>query len=77
MQDVVEEHIEGKISVDERVSIMENNISDIENARKTLRQESPWSSDTKVSTDFLDPLFDSFYNHLNLPNLMQKPIITL
>jgi hypothetical protein len=39
---------------------------------QTLRKGSPWSPDTKVSDDFLDPLFAAFYSSLDLPNLMRK-----
>jgi ABC-type taurine transport system ATPase subunit len=31
-----------------------------------------WWHDTKVSDDFLDPLFESFFAKLHLPNLMRK-----
>ncbi|MYG00609.1 AAA family ATPase [Candidatus Poribacteria bacterium] len=69
---IVEEQVEGNLSTDECISIMEDRITEIENARETLGQESPWSADTKVSTDFLDPLFASFFEHIKLPNLIQK-----
>ncbi len=69
---IVEEQGGEILSADECVSIMEDKITEIENARETLGQESPWSADTKVSTDFLDPLFASFFDHFKLPNLMQK-----
>jgi len=39
---------------------------------ETLRKGSPWSADTKVSDDFLDPLFETFFKKLGLPNLMRK-----
>ncbi len=39
---------------------MEEAISEIENARRVLGQTSPWDGDTKVSEDFLVPLFRSF-----------------
>ena len=42
------------------VSTMEKAIDEIENARATLGESSPWSPDTKVSDDFLDPLFNPF-----------------
>ena len=54
------------------VSTMEERITEIENARATLRQESPWSPDIKVTDDFLDGLFETFFEKLELPNLMQK-----
>ena len=33
-------------------------------ARTVLRQESPWSPDIKVTDDFLDPLFETFFEKL-------------
>ena len=54
------------------VSTMEETIDEIENALETLGRGSPWSPDTKVSDDFLDPLFESFFNKLGLENLMRK-----
>lgn len=47
-------------------------IRQIESAMATLGKGSPWSPDTKVSDDFLDPLFDLFFKDLDLPNLMRK-----
>lgn len=63
---------EDPIFVADWVSKMEDTIEEIENALVTLGKGSPWSADVKVSTDFLDPLFASFYKRLKLPNLMQK-----
>ena len=54
------------------VSTMEEAIDEIEKALATLGKGSPWSPDTKVSDDFLDPLFDSFFKKLGLENLMRK-----
>jgi len=54
------------------VSKMEDAIEEIENALITLGKGAPWSPDIKVGTDFLEPLFKSFYSRLNIPNLMQK-----
>lgn len=51
---------------------MEEAISQIQAAMETLGKGSPWSPDTKVSDDFLDPLFENFYKRLSLPNLMRK-----
>jgi len=33
---------------------------------------SPWSNDANASDDFLDPLFQRFFEHLSLPNLLRK-----
>ena len=54
------------------VSTMGERITEIENARATLRQVSPWSPDIKVTDDFLDGLFENFFEKLEMPNLMQK-----
>lgn len=51
---------------------MEESISEIEKAMQTLGKGSPWSPGTKVSDDFLDPLFENFYRRVGLPNLMRK-----
>lgn len=51
---------------------MEASIQQVENAMATLGKGSPWSPDTKVSDDFLDPLFENFFRGLDLPNLMRK-----
>ncbi len=54
------------------ISVMEERITEIEKARETLGQESPWSPDIKVTDDFLDRLFETFFEKLEMPNLIQK-----
>jgi ABC-type hemin transport system ATPase subunit len=51
---------------------MEQTIAEIEAAMAKLRKGSPWSPNTKVSDDFLDPLFESFFEKLGLRNMMRK-----
>lgn len=51
---------------------MEEAIAEIEQALKTLGKGSPWDATTKVSDDFLNPLFESFFKKFGMPNLMQK-----
>jgi len=51
---------------------MEKAIEDVESAMKTLGKESPWSGATKVSDEFLGPVFEKFFKALKLPNLMSK-----
>ena len=62
----------GPLFSDIWATTMETIIVEIEKARVTLRQESPWSSDIKVTDDFLDPLFEVFFEKLELPNIMRK-----
>jgi ABC-type arginine transport system ATPase subunit len=51
---------------------MEGAIEEIAGALKALGKPDPWSPDIKASDDFLDPLFNRFYEKLGLPNLTQK-----
>ena len=62
----------GPLFVDDWSSTMENTIKEIEDALVTLGKGPPWSSDTKVSTDFLEPLFAAFFKKFGLPNLIEK-----
>ncbi len=55
-----------------RALAMRESISEVVEAMKTLDRGSPWDLDTKVSDDFLAPLFKTYYSKLNLPNLMEK-----
>lgn len=53
---------------------LEEQITKFENALATLTlgKESPWSPNIKVTDDFLDPLFATFFQDIGLPNLMEK-----
>ena len=62
----------GSLFASQWVSTMEATIAEVENALKTLGRGAPWSPDIKVSDDFLNPLFDSFFKKLGLENLMLK-----
>jgi ABC-type lipoprotein export system ATPase subunit len=62
----------GPLFATEWVNTMTETIDEIEKAMNTLGKGSPWSPDTKVSDDFLDPLFAAFFRKLQLPNLMRK-----
>ena len=62
----------GPLFTEQWLSTMEIAIAEIENARATLGESSPWSPDTKASDDFLDLLFNNLFNKLGLENLMRK-----
>ena len=62
----------GPLFASQWLRAMEETITEMQNALETLGRGSPWSPDTKVSDDFLDPLFDSFFKKLGLENLMRK-----
>ena len=57
---------------DRRTHIMREAIEEVRSAMQTLGIGSPWSSDVKVSDDFLTPLFKNYFQKLRLPNLMNK-----
>ena len=55
-----------------RLSRMREAIQEVQSALEMLNKGSPWSPDTKLSDDFLDPLFRTYFKKLDLPNLMAK-----
>jgi hypothetical protein len=55
-----------------RLGAMRESIRDLETALATLGKGSPWDPDTKVSDDFLTPLFQNYFKRLGIPNLMAK-----
>ncbi len=57
---------------DHRLMAMRESIQEIETALHTLGKGTPWDANTKVSDDFLTPLFENYFKKLNLPNLMDK-----
>ncbi len=55
-----------------RLNAMRLAITELENALGTLGKGSPWEPETKVSDDFLAPLFQNYFKKLGIPNLMAK-----
>ena len=51
---------------------MEEAISEVENARRVLNQSSPWDDNTKVSEEFLAPLFQAFFNKTGMSGGLAK-----
>ena len=51
---------------------MREAIEEISYAMDKLGRGSPWDPYTKVSDDFLDPLFRMYFAKLGLPNLLAK-----
>lgn len=63
---------EGPLFAQQWENVMNETIAEVEDALSTLGKPSPWSEESKVTDDFLNPLFDKFFRKLQLPNLMQK-----
>ena len=53
-------------------SSMEEAIYEVENARRVLGQSSPWDDDTKVSEEFLSPLFHTFFSKTEMSGGITK-----
>ena len=70
--DIIEQAQETEKS--RRLRVMQESIDKIETALKDLKKGSPWDKDSavKVSDDFLDPLFNNYFEKLGLPNQMLK-----
>ena len=71
-RDEAMEHVDDSLFSEHHVSTMKETIVDIEKALATLGKGLPWSPDTKVTDDFLDPLFKTFFEKLEMTNLMRK-----
>ena len=61
-----------KAEAGKRLDAMQEAIEEIGTALERLGRGSPWGPDTKVSDDFLNPLFRAYFEKLGLPNLMAK-----
>ena len=55
-----------------RVNAMKESIAEVGSALKTLKKLDLWSPDVKATDEFLDPLFDKYFEKLGLPNLIKK-----
>ncbi len=62
----------GLAESEHREQTMRECIKEIGTALRTLRRIEPWSADIKATDDFLDPLFQLFFDKLQLPNLLRK-----
>ena len=55
-----------------REQTMRDVIGEISAALKALKKPDPWSSEIKVTDEFLDPVFEKYFEKLGLPNLLRK-----
>lgn len=62
----------GRAEASRRTKAMQESIAEISSALKTLKRFDPWSSDIKATDEFLDPLFEKYFEKLQLPNLLRK-----
>ena len=57
---------------EKRMETMKESIEHIAGAMEALGKGNPWHDDTKVSDDFLTPLFKDYFKGLGLYNIMDK-----
>lgn len=73
---IVDEELPGPLFAfpesERRVKAMQSSIREVRQALETLGKGSPWDPDSKVSDDFLIPLFEKYFKKLGLPNVMAK-----
>ena len=62
----------GRAEEARRLNAMKESISEVASALKTLKRLEIWSPDIKATDEFLDPLFDKYFEKLGLPNLVRK-----
>ena len=57
---------------EKRLTAMRSAIDEVGDALRVLGKGSPWDAETKVSDEFLAPLFEKYFGKLGIPNLMMK-----
>ncbi|HLA00868.1 MAG TPA: AAA family ATPase [Thermodesulfovibrionales bacterium] len=62
----------GRAEEARRLNAMKESISEVASALKTLKRLEIWSPDIKATDEFLDPLFDKYFEKLGLTNLLRK-----
>ena len=62
----------GQADVERRLIAMRDAIEEVSRALETLGRASPWDVDLKVSDEFLTPLFQSYFDKIEIENLMLK-----
>ena len=62
----------GSAEAGRRLNAMKESIAEVASALKTLKKLVLWSPDIKATDEFLDPLFDKYFEKLGLPNLIKK-----
>jgi len=68
----VEDDLFGQAEAEKRVELMDELIEDQVPPVALRDLHHPWWSNTKITDEFLDPLFAAYFERLNLPNLLRK-----
>ena len=62
----------GRAEATRREQAMSDSIRELASALSTLRKPDPWSPDIKATDEFLDPLFEKYFEKIGLPNMLRK-----
>jgi energy-coupling factor transporter ATP-binding protein EcfA2 len=62
----------GELFASHRETLMRESIEELSSAAKKMRKPDVWSPDIKATDDFLDPLFENYYEKLSQKNLLRK-----
>jgi hypothetical protein len=57
---------------DRRVEVMDTCIAELTQALHVARRPDPWGADIKVTDEFLDPLFENYFQRLGTPQQIFK-----
>ncbi|MFC1601826.1 AAA family ATPase, partial [Candidatus Sumerlaeota bacterium] len=61
-----------EVEINRHTEAMNSAVAEVEQAMATLEKGSPWDPQTKVSDDFLTPVFRKYFDKLGQPNIMAK-----
>lgn len=68
----LQDDIFGRHEEARRLSVMKQSIVELTNALKVTKQPAPWAPDIKATDQFLDPLFENYFEKLGLPCMLRK-----
>ncbi len=72
LPDELQDDLFGNAERQQREQAMREAIAEVTEALKTLNKPDPWSSEIKVTDEFLDPLFKKFFEKRDLPLQLRK-----
>ena len=70
--DLREDDLVDNAERDRRLDALAACIAELEGALKVARRPDPWGPDVKVTDDFLDPLFENYFQQLGTPQQIFK-----
>jgi len=62
----------GRLEAEKRRDILLNSIQKIEDALLVLKKPAAWSDDIKITTDFLDLVFEDYFKQVKQANILRK-----